>query len=154
MKDSLSALFRKNRFEVRIVCTDEGAHPSRELALLIWRGGDPDRTMWEQLRTDGEVDQAEAEIFQQYEKVDVVARRASRRGAGHGVHVPVFMARVLERELPADEAGVMEKRGSLFRFQCRTCRLDVPMRQDRVNQLLAGLAAAGVSTFDLSRARR
>jgi hypothetical protein len=122
--------------QLRIICTDQGTHPSRELALIWHHGEDPE--LLAGLLADDQLSEAEARTVYNWDRTSYLAqRRAARGGYVHGGVVDV-----------GDES---DGRGPLWRFRCPTCRRDVQLRDDKMRRLVEGLLAAGRVSVDISQ---
>jgi hypothetical protein len=113
-------------FKIRIVCTDRGTHPSRELATLSWRG-----TLG-LLLTEGGHDG------------DSILAGGDR--VSHRRPEAVVASSVVDQE---DD----HPNGPLWRFRCRTCRRDKPLRDKGLRELIVRYTTAGLSRIDISHLR-
>lgn len=125
--------------DFRIVCTDTVrgtvGHPSRELALLDWRGEQDPERFW----ADAVGDVSPESRLQAPDSIGFVESRSARRGG------QVVVSEVVER-------GSKHPEGTLWRFRC-PCGRDLPLRDLRLRKAIAGLVAAGVSRLDISHLR-
>ncbi len=130
----------------RIVCTDRGTHPSRELAPPLEIHDDPEwRTI---LHADEEMTGEEAEWLYQAERVGYwPSSRVAKRG-GQVKTARVEFGQTKWGDVEVGDPG--DGQGFLWRFRCPTCRRDVPMRTKRLNAILEGYAAAGRTSADIS----
>lgn len=130
---------------VRIICTDRGTHPSRELAPPLEIHDDPE---WQRiLHADDQLTADEAEWLYQAERAGHWTRRAKRGGEVRATKVEIGQTQTGSVEIGDPGDG----QGFLWRFKCPTCTRDVPMRTKRLNKLLEGYATAGWTTLDISR---
>lgn len=135
-----------NTTQIRVICTDQqfvdgvkvSTHPSREIAVIRWNG--TDHELLAVLLADPEVVPEEALALVEWEQTDALAKRSARRGGSVDLADP-------------HERGFVDERGALWRFQCPTCRRDVPMRDSRLRRLVEGLLADGRTSVDLSHLR-
>jgi hypothetical protein len=124
--------------QLRIVCTDRGTHPSRELAVIHHTR--QTRRSPEQLREALDANYGgfsmQGQVAFLYTSDDLIYRvgfRPARRGGA------LMCGEIID-----------STDGRRWRFRCPTCRRDVPMRQERLLRLVRQLIEAGRVSVDLS----
>lgn len=109
--------------QVRLICTDKGTHPTRELGVIHRNADNDEMTL---LPTD---------------RAQPVVERAGRAGT------------VVNRAMTTSEGRGIELSDLLWSVRCPTCSLHVEWKDDRavsvVDEILSGIAGARV-TVDLS----
>lgn len=122
--------------QVRVVCTDRGTHPSRELAVILLRGNETREALGPVLGVGA------AERLDAFDRVQAPTVRRTRRGDV----VPSAPAEVAQ-----DNGGPLPGlRAPTWRLRCPTCGRDVQRSGDRMRRLVERLADAGVPTVDIS----
>jgi hypothetical protein len=106
--------------QIRVICTDSGTHPSREIELLSY-SADPDPVV-DIVRRAGLIRDGKVKF--------------GRQETGNGSLVSL--------------GDVADPRGALWRFVCPTCRRDWPLRDDTLIRVLQPLIAAGRTSVDFS----
>lgn len=130
----------------RIVCTDGGTHPSRELAPPMYIRDDPE---WREiLHADEHLTAEEAEWLYQGERVEYWTHRAKRGGDVKASKVEIGQTQFDHVLLEIGDPG--DGQGFLWRFRCPTCRRDVPLRTAKLNPILERFADAGQPTLDIT----
>lgn len=142
--------------EVRVVCTDKGTHPSRELGMFHLYD-DPGEREW-MIEAVG-VDRGTAQY--EYERLTAVANRATARQrkawsrtterGGSTVFPDRKTHDAATSKRPDFNTTMRDQVGAqTWRFRCPTCRRDVQLGRPVVLPLIERLAAAGVSRLDVS----
>lgn len=126
---------------LRVVCTDRDTHPSRELATILRTSDDPE-FLDALLREDLTADEAQ---WVHDNGLMVYVERSARRGGS------VRPTRVEHGFTMDADPEQINGRGVLWRFQCPTCKRDVPMREHTLRRLVDGVIAAGHVVVDISR---
>ncbi len=126
---------------VRLVCTDRGTHPSRELAIMSHRGDDPE--LLEALLESPEFTEAEARTVYEWDALGYGdwLRKRDRKGAA-----PVGP----RRKITDPQARADEESGPRWRFPCPTCRRDIQMTHGTALKLVEGALNLGEHRIDLS----
>jgi hypothetical protein len=117
----------KGHKEFRVVCTDKGAHPSRELAIFAPIPPYNDAGVW--------VGDA-ADTGLAWDEWDMNIERNAT-----GV---VVYGRTLRSTTDA---------GTLWRFKCPTCRRDLPLRDTDLGCIVLAFVGAGHQSLDISTRR-
>lgn len=112
---------------VRVVCTDKGTHPSRELALLLDRGTAYDPEWQTALFADPALTADEAAWLVEHEQIDATGERTAARGG-------VVRCGSVEDAASEDH--------DKWRMKCPTCRRDVQLRDENMRRLVAGALAS------------
>lgn len=121
----------------RVICTDDGSHPSRECAELHLSYSPDDLAMFETLAFEAE-DLETANNFLHLYDADRLGYGKSRRNRrGDSTHAQDVIKR---RDLG----------DALWRFTCPTCRRDVPIKATKLAEVLHQFGAAGLRTLDIS----
>jgi hypothetical protein len=133
---------------VRIVCTDKGTHPSRELAVLRSDPAPDDPRLLAELRQEHAPDQAE-DIYLGEMLGDLLRHdRSGLRRRDHGVPTGGLERRTDVRDHSQDFFVPR------WRFRCPTCRRDVQLRHDAaivlVEKILAAYPETRLPAVDIS----
>lgn len=105
---------------IRIVCTDRGEHPSRELAVVMATPNVRDQSRWTYSPTE------------------------FRQGPRGRVACQVVDDHVGGLDAPK---GVYRRR---WKFSCPSCRRNPQFRDEQMTRLIEGLRSAGTTFVDLS----
>jgi hypothetical protein len=112
--------------QFRIICTDQGQHPSRELVVLVPEAPFGIGGAWV-----GDAD----ELGTRWK--DWVPL-ADRNSTGHLVSAKPDWAAVGDGE-------------HAWRFRCPSCKRDVPINDQRLSEIVMGFIDRGVPQLDISR---
>jgi hypothetical protein len=110
--------------QVRIVCTDRGTHPSRELAVMRRLPHWPE--LEEVMRAAPEIGPANATMLVDWDRTGAIESRNGRRPDG-------VSAADVEALAPGEDTPPR------WRLRCPTCRRDVPLRHQQMTRLVAGV---------------
>lgn len=127
---------------VRMICTDGGTHPSRELGSLALV--EPEPEVYEVLRAEAgpEFTPQEVEALHEYERLSSMGSRLTARER----HRPGRA----QPMAPRDNRLVDEVGHQTWHFACPTCGRDTEMGRNTTIKLVEGLARAGESRCDIS----
>jgi hypothetical protein len=124
---------------VRVVCTDKGTHPSRELAVLRLREPEEDPQLLAELRKHNTPERAE-ELYAVEIIDDMLSHERYRRLRRDHGEVPAPGRGAPRAEVR--EFSKAEDWPSRWRFRCPTCRRDLQLKYFTAARLVDNIRTA------------